>query len=127
MLANHEEAPTRVHLTEKRAGTKIAIGDPQIIHRDRVKHRSQQRALLRMPIFTREDIGDQAVGWFIDHERLAGQGTPGGLTQCFESMLTGFQTVAVDNFDSIALEPGRTLTAYMGNQGGELAGTIAHQ
>src|SRR4051812_11118595 len=26
MLANHEEAPTRVHLTEKRASTKIAIG-----------------------------------------------------------------------------------------------------
>jgi hypothetical protein len=45
-----------------------------------------------MPSFTREDIGDQTWGWFIDHERLAGQGTPGGLTQRFEPMLTGFQT-----------------------------------
>jgi hypothetical protein len=33
-----------------------------------------------MPIFTRKDIGDQALGWCLDHERLAGQGTPGGLT-----------------------------------------------
>ena len=80
MLANHEEATTCVHLTEKRTGTKIAIGNPQIIRRDRFEYRPQQRALLRMPIFTRKDIGDQALGWCLDHERLAGQGTPGGLT-----------------------------------------------
>src|SRR4029450_10915558 len=34
MLANHEEATTRVHLTQKRASTKIAIGDPEIIRCD---------------------------------------------------------------------------------------------
>src|SRR5262249_25591134 len=38
------------------------------IRRDPFKHHPQQRALLRMSIFTRKDIGDQAVGGFIDHE-----------------------------------------------------------
>src|SRR5215471_18219095 len=81
MLANHEETAARVQLAQKCAGTKIAIGNPQIIRRDYLEHRPQQRALLRMPIFTRKDIGDQAVGWLIDHERLAGQSPPGGVTQ----------------------------------------------
>src|SRR5262245_60427474 len=127
MLANHEEAPTRVQLTEKRARTKITIRNPQIIRRDRGEHRPQQRALLRMPIFTRKDIGDQAWGGLIDHERLAGQSTPGGLTQGFEPMFAGFKTVTIDNFDPVAVEPGRTFTAHLGNQGGELTGTIAYQ
>src|SRR5205085_4157982 len=35
MLANNEEATARVHLTQKRAGTNIAIGDPEIIGCDR--------------------------------------------------------------------------------------------
>ncbi len=73
VLANHEEAAARVHLTEKRAGTKIAICDPQITASTVSKHRPEQRALLRMPIFTRKDIGDQAQGWLIDHERLPGK------------------------------------------------------
>src|SRR5262245_55942799 len=42
MLANNEEATTRVHLTQKCAGTKMAIGDPEIIRCDRGEHRSQQ-------------------------------------------------------------------------------------
>ena len=127
MLANNEETTARVHLSQKRAGTKIAISDPQIIRLYCREYRSQQRALLRMPIFTWKDIGEQAVGWLIDHERLSGQGTPGGLTQGFEPMLAGFKTVTVHDFDPVALEPGHTLTAHMCNQWGELACTIAHQ
>src|SRR5215468_8286349 len=127
MLANNEETAACVYLTQKRAGTKITISNPQILCGDCFEHRSQQRALLRMPIFTRKDIGDQTVGRLIDHERLAWQGPPGGLTQSCESMLAGFQTVAVDNFDPIAIEPGRTLTAHVRNQWDELAGTIAHE
>jgi hypothetical protein len=68
MLANNEEATARIHLTQKCAGTKMAIGNPQIIRRDCREHRSQQRALLCMTIFTGKDIGDQTLGWLIDHE-----------------------------------------------------------
>src|SRR5262252_9517633 len=127
MLANNEETAACVYLTQKRAGTKITIRNPQILCGDCFEHRSQQRTLLRMPIFTWKDIGDQTVGRLIDHERLAWQGPPGGLTQSCESMLAGCQTVAVDNFDPIAIEPGRTRTAYVRNQWDELAGTIAHE
>src|SRR5262249_32316592 len=127
MLANNEETAACVYLTQKRAGTKITISNPQILCGDCFEHRSQQRALLRMPIFTRKDIGDQTVGRLIDHERLAGQTTRGGLTQGFEPMFAGFKTVTIDNFGPVAVEPGRTFTAHLGNQGGELTGTIAYQ
>src|SRR6266702_2791645 len=59
MFTDHEAASPRVDLGEKGAGTKIAIGDPQIIPRDARKDRPEERALLRMAIFTGKDIGDE--------------------------------------------------------------------
>jgi hypothetical protein len=42
MVANNAEATTRGHRTQKRAGTKMALGDPESIRCDRGEHRSQQ-------------------------------------------------------------------------------------
>ena len=126
-LAKHEETAAGVHFTPKRAGTKMAIGDPEILGRARREPRSEQRALLCMPIFTRKDIGDQAGSGLLNDKRLPGQGPPGGLSQDLEPMLAGCQTVAVDNFDPVAVEPRGTRPVHLGNQGGKLAGTIAHQ
>src|SRR5262250_991068 len=53
LLANNAETAACVSLTQKRAGTKMTLSHPPILCGDCCEHRSQQRALLRMPIFTR--------------------------------------------------------------------------
>ena len=99
MFAGDEEGPSLVDVTEKVARTKIAVFNPEITGLHRLQQRSEQRAFLRMAIFTGQDIGDQAQGGLIDHQRFAGQGPPRGLTQLFDAMLTGFEAVAIDDFD----------------------------
>jgi hypothetical protein len=117
MLPDDKEAPAPVGLGEKRSGTKIAVGNPQIIWLDTLEHRPEQRALLRVAIFTRKDLGNSARRRLIDHERFAGQGAPVGLSQFFDTVLTGFEAVAIDNFDPVTREPGRALAAHMLNEG----------
>src|SRR5512134_60059 len=127
MLTDHEETTPRVDLAEKGAGTKIAVGDPQVIPPDTLEHRPEKRALLGMAIFTGKDIRDEALGWLVDHQRFAGQGAPSGLSQCLEAMLTGFEAIAIDNFDPIALKPRGAFTVHVRNERGQLASAIAHQ
>ena len=80
-----------------------------------------------MAIFTGKHIGDQALSRLIDDQRFAGQCPPLGLTQLFDAMLAGFDTVAIDNFDPIALQPRPPLTAHVRDYGGNLTSPIAHQ
>ena len=58
MFAGDEEGAALVNLTEKVAGTEIAVFNPEITGLNRLEDGPEQRALLRMAIFAREDIGD---------------------------------------------------------------------
>jgi hypothetical protein len=58
---------------------------------------------------------------------LAGQGATLGLTQVLEAMFTGFEAVAIDDFDPIALEPRDALTAHVLDEGGKFASAVADQ
>jgi hypothetical protein len=42
-------------------------------------------------------------------------------------MLTGFEAVAIDDFDAITLQPRNSLTTHIRDEGGKLASTIAYQ
>ena len=80
-----------------------------------------------MTVFTGQDIGHQALGGFIHHQRFAGQGPPLGLAQLLDTMLTGFEAVASDDFDAIALQPRNSLTAHVLDERGKLTSAIPHQ
>src|SRR5215510_7630152 len=127
MFARNAEGASLVDFTEKGAGTKIAVFNPEITGLNRIQDGPEQRAFLRMPIFAREDIGDHTQGRFIDHQRFAGPGTPRGFTQFLNAMLTGFEAVAIDDFDPIALKPRDAVTTHMLDERGELASAVAHQ
>src|SRR6267143_6851825 len=101
MFAGHAEGASLVNLTEKGAGTEIAVFNPEVAGLNRVQDCPEQRAFLRMAIFAWKDIGDHTQGRFIDYQRFAGQGTPLGFTQFLDAMLTGFEAVAIDDFDPI--------------------------
>ena len=127
MCARNAEGASLVDLTEKGAGTEIAVFNPEVTGLNRVQDGPEQRAFLRMAIFARKDIGDHTQGRFIDHQRFAGQSPPFGRTQLFDAMLTGFEAVAIDNFDPIALKPRGAFTAHVLDERGELARAVAHQ
>src|SRR6516162_9152027 len=127
MCARNAEGASLVDLTEKGAGTNIAVFNPEITGLHRVQDSPEPRAFLRMTIFAREDIGDRPQGRFIDHQRFAGPGPPRGFTQCFHAMLTGFEAVAIDDFAPIACKPRGTFTAHGLDERGELARAVAHQ
>src|SRR6266705_79508 len=127
MFAGHAEGASFVNLTEKGAGTEIAVFNPEVTGLNRVQDGLEQRAFLRMAIFAWKDIGDHTQGRFIDYQRFAGQGTPGGFTQCFHAMLTGFEAVAIDDFDPIARKPRGAFTAHVLDERGELARAVAYQ
>src|SRR5215468_2355292 len=127
MFARNAAGASRVNLTEKGAGTEIAVFNPEGTGLNRVQDGPEQRAFLRMTILARKDIGDHTQGRFIDHQRFAGQGTPRGFTQVFNAMRTGFEAVAIDDFDPIALKPRGTCTAHVLDERGELARAVAHQ
>jgi hypothetical protein len=127
MFAGHAEGASLVDLTEKGASTEIAVFNPEVTGLNRVQDCPEQRAFLRMAIFAWKDIGDHPQGRFIDHQRCAGQGTPRGFTQFLNAMLTGFEAVAIDDFDPLALKPWGAFTAHVLDERGELASTVAHQ
>src|SRR4029453_7862455 len=127
MFASNAEGPALVGLTEKGAGPEIAVFNPEVTGLNRVQDGPEQRAFLRMAIFARKDLGDHTQGRFIDHQRFAGQSTPRGFTQFFYAMLTGFEAVAIDDFDPIALKPRGAFTAHVLDEGGERARAVAHQ
>jgi hypothetical protein len=62
MFAGDEAGASVVDVTEKGSGTKIAVCNPEITGLHRVQKRPEQRAFLRMAVFTRHDISDQAWG-----------------------------------------------------------------
>src|SRR4029453_10819427 len=127
MFASNAEGASLVDLTEKGAGTEIAVFNPEVTGLNRVQDGPEQRAFLRMAIFAWPDIGDHTQGRFIDHQRFAGQGTPRGVTPFFHPMLTGCGAVAIADFDPIALKPRGTFTAHGLDAWGELARAVAHQ
>ena len=105
MFAGDEEGAPVVTLTEQVSGTKIAVFHPQITGLNGVQKQPEQRAFLRIAIFTRKDIGDQAPGGLIDPQRCAGQDPPFGFVQLFDAMRTGFAAVAINNLNVVALKP----------------------
>ena len=127
MFTGHKERLSGVDLAEKLTGAKIAIFNPQVTCLHRLEHVSEQRALLGMAIFTRKNIGHQAQGRFIDHQRFPWQSPRLNASQHLEAMLRRFDAVAIDNFDPIARQPRRALAIQVLNQRAELTGAIAHQ
>ncbi len=127
MFTDDKEAAASGGLGEKSSGTNMAIGNPQIVSFDGLEHRAKQRALLRMAIFTRQDIGDQSLGGLRDHHRFPWPGPRRGLAQCVDAMRTGFETVAIDDLDPIACEPRCPLTAHVLDEWDKLTSAIAYQ
>src|SRR5207302_10096597 len=80
-----------------------------------------------MAMFARQDIGAHTQGRFIDHQRFAGQGTPRGFTPFFHAMLTGFEAVAIDDFDPRAFKPRGAFTTHVLDERSALASAGAHQ
>ena len=80
-----------------------------------------------MAVFTRQDISDQALGGLIDHGPVARQGTPLGLAQLFDAMLTRFEAIAIDDLDAVARKPIGSFTTHVLNKRGKLTCAIAHQ
>src|SRR5438270_12576385 len=105
MFARNAEGAAPVDLTEKGAGTEIAVFNPEVTGLNRVQDGPEQRAFLRMTIFARKDIGDHPQGRFIDHQRFARQAPPRGVPQSFNPRLTGFEAVAIASLNSISLQP----------------------
>ena len=73
MLPDHEKGPVAIEFSEKLAGTKVAIGNPEIARLGGSQERFEQRTLLGMAIFTRHHVGDQATRRLVHHQGLARQ------------------------------------------------------
>ena len=127
MLAGDETGAPSVDLTQKGTGTEIPVLNPEVIRLHGRQHRSKQRALLGMAIFTGKDIAHQAVRRLIDHQGFPRQGAALHLAQGFEAPFTRLNTVAINNFHAIPRQPGDTRTVKLLNQRRQHRGTIAHQ
>src|SRR5215510_4021041 len=71
MCAGDEERLPLVDGTKKVSRTEIAVFNPEITRLHRLQKRSEQRAFLRMAIFTGQDIGHQALRGLIDDQGFA--------------------------------------------------------
>src|SRR5215471_12955529 len=98
MLAYDANRPALIDGAKKLPGTEVAIGDPQITRAHSGESRAKQGALLRMAIFTQQDIIHQAVRRRIDHQGFSRQGASLYPVQGVESAFTRFETVAINNF-----------------------------
>lgn len=124
-LTRDQERLSAVNLTEKFSGAEMAIFNPQITGFNRLEHRPKQRAFLSGAILTRKHIGDQARSRFIHHQGFSRQGASRNRAQHLKPMLGRFDAVAIDNFDSLALEPRRSFAIQVLDQGTKLTGTGA--
>ena len=127
VLPEDKGGSTRVNVAEKVPRTKVAIGDPEVTRLHRTQYRGEQRALLGVSIFTRNDITHSARRGLVDHQRLAGQGARINPAQCVQPMLTRFKRVAIDDLYLVARQPGHAFTTHMLDQWHQLAGALAYQ
>jgi hypothetical protein len=101
MLAYDESRPARIDGAEELPCTEVAIGDPQLPSAHGGEDLAKQGALLRMAIFTQQDITHQAVRGLIDHQGFARQGAALHRAQGFEAPVTRFKTVAINNVHAV--------------------------
>ena len=101
MLPDHEKGPVAIELSEKLAGTKVTVGNPELTRLGGFQERFEQRTLLGMAIFTRHHVGDQATRRRIHHQGLAGKRGGVHLPQGPEPPLARLNTVAIDDFDAM--------------------------
>ncbi len=80
-----------------------------------------------MAIFTRDDVGHQAEHWLIHDQGLARQRCCLDIPEGFETTFSGFDAVAINDFDAVALEPGGALSTHGLDQGSKFSGAIANQ
>ena len=67
MLARNEPGAADIKPVQKGTRTEIAVLDPEVIGLHSFQHRPEQRALLRMAIFTGKDRTHKPERGFIDH------------------------------------------------------------
>ena len=127
MLPDYEKGPVAIELSEKLAGTKVAIGNPEIARLGGSQERFEQRTILGMAICTRHHIGDQATRRLIHYQGLAGKSCGLHLPQGPEPTLARLKTVAIDDFDPMPGQPGLAFPTDLLDQGGELRGAVTHQ
>ena len=80
-----------------------------------------------MAIFTRKDIGDQALRGLIDDQRFAWQGTALHFAQGFKASVTRLQAIAINNFHAVPRQPRGTCTIKVLDQRPQHCCTIAYQ
>ena len=86
MLTRNEPGASASMRTEKGTGTKVAVLNPEVVRLHRLQDLAEQRAFLRMAIFTGKDITDHAVGGLIDDEGFPGQRASLHLAQHFKAV-----------------------------------------
>ena len=114
MLAD-DETGAPLSISHSEAQTKFRSGI-QRSRLDGLQHRSKQRALLSMAIFTGEDIAYHAVGRLIDDQGFPRQGAGLYLARGFEAPFARLKTVAINNFHAIPWQPGGTRTIKLHDQ-----------
>ena len=102
MLANHKKCAPPRHPKQKPQRAKIAISHNTIPCRHHRHHLREQRAFLRVGVFTRNDIGGDSPLRIIEDEGMAGQCSRPIPTECFHPMLRPCQMVPVQDAHAIA-------------------------
>ena len=127
-LACHEPRAPHRDAAQEGAGTEVPILKPHVPPLHSLQDLPEHRALLRIAIFTGEHITDYTVRGLIDDERFPGQGAGLHLAQHGEAVLTGFNTIPIQNFHPIPWQPWGPFPIQLGESVAAMpCALLAHQ
>ncbi len=119
MLSGDKESLPRGDAAQEAVGAEVAIIDPHILRPHGVAHAGQQRPLLCMPVFTREDIDGLQEHRIEDDQRQTRQGASRGAAEFFQAVRGGGQMIAIQNLDMIAWQQFGQLAAELTKDGSQ--------
>src|SRR6187455_232059 len=127
MLSDDKRGTPMIEFTQKLARAKVAISNPEVTRSRGFEHLMEQGTLLSMAIFAGDDVRNQAGHGLVNHQGFARQSRRLDVPEGLETTLSGFDAVAINDFDSVAFEPGLALPTHSLDQRGKFSRTIANE
>jgi hypothetical protein len=93
-----DEAPRLLgDAQQKPLESAVAIGHPQSVFRDQVEDGIDQRPLLGMAVFARDNVGHQLIGRSEDAQRLPRQRSSAVGPGLFQAMFRGSDVIPIQD------------------------------
>jgi hypothetical protein len=127
MLARDEPRASSVDAEQKGEGAEVAVVDQQIARLKQRQHLIQQRPLLGVAVFAKDNVLDEHALRVQQYQGLTRQSTRGRAAQNLEAMFAAAEVIAVEDPRTVARQQRRTTAARVLDQLAHFARRVPHQ